>query len=428
VVVPHRFCRHRAFLPCAFLLFFCSVPAAAQTPPTAASQPAAQIKVFLDCESCFRDYLQEEVVFVNYVRDRLEADVHVLITVTETGAGGREYTAAFTGLGSLQGVDHTLRAVTTPSDTEDMIRRQLATTLRIGLLNYVTRGGVPQRLNVDVELGTEKQRPAVAGDRWNNWVFSVRASGSVEGEESQRQLQFGGSASADRITPEWKITIGAFYEHQREEFDLDEDEPVSVRRRESEVDTLVVKAAGEHWSFGGGSEIRSSTFDNVEFGVDGYGAVEFNVFPYSEYTRRQLRSQYAAGLRHARYYEETLFGELEETRPLHNISSTFEQRERWGSLHARIELEQYLHDLGKYRIEADGEISWRLARGLSLSAEGSASRIRDQLSLPRRGATEEEILLRLRQLASGYEYDFQISVTYTFGSIFSAIVNPRFGS
>ena len=54
--------------------------------------------------------------------------------------------------------------------------------------------------------------------------------------------------------------------------------------------------------------------------------------------------------------------------------------------------------------------------------------MRDQLSLPLRGATEEEVLLRLRRLQSGYEYGFGVSLTYTFGSIFSSIVNPRFGS
>jgi len=32
------------------------------------------------------------------------------------------------------------------------------------------------------------------------------------------------------------------------------------------------------------------------------------------------------------------------------------------------------------------------------------------------------------QLRSGYDYDFRLSLTYTFGSIYSAIVNPRFGS
>jgi hypothetical protein len=386
------------------------------------------LKVYLDCDDCFRDYLQAEVVFVDYVRDRKEADIHVLITRIQTGAGGLEYTAAFTGLGALQGADQRLRAVTTTSDTEDMIRRQLATLLRVGLLTYITRDAVPQRLEVDVELGTEQLRPAVAGDRWNNWVFSLRGSTSIEGEESQREFDFSGSASADRITPDWKITIGAFFEQSHEEFDLDEEAPVSVERHERELDVLVVKAAGEHWSIGGSSEIRSSTFDNYELSAEGYGSVEFNVFPYSAYTRRQLRTLYSLGLQHARYNEVTLFGKLEETLPRHEISTTFDQRERWGSLEARVEFSQYLHDVGLYRLETDGEISWRLARGLSVSAEGRVSRIRDQISLPSRGATPEEVLLRLRQLQSGYEYDFQFSLTYTFGSIFSAIVNPRFGS
>jgi len=62
-----------------------------------------------------------------------------------------------------------------------------------------------------------------------------------------------------------------------------------------------------------------------------------------------------------------------------------------------------------------------------VAAELNASRIRDQLSIPARGATDEEVLLRLRRLESGYEYGASFSMTYTFGSIFSSIVNPRFG-
>ena len=69
----------------------------------------------------------------------------------------------------------------------------------------------------------------------------------------------------------------------------------------------------------------------------------------------------------------------------------------------------------------------RVARGLSVAANVNASRIRDQLGLPARGATDEEILLRIRQLQTGYEYNFGVSLTYTFGSIFSSVVNPRFG-
>ena len=94
-----------------------------------------------------------------------------------------------------------------------------------------------------------------------------------------------------------------------------------------------------------------------------------------------------------------------ETRPLHEFAVTLDQRQPWGTMQVGMEWSQYLHDLSKYRLEVEGELSFRITRGLSVEIEGSASRIRDQLSLPRRGADPEEILLRLRELQSGYEVE-----------------------
>jgi len=387
----------------------------------------SQLKVFLDCENCYAGYLQTEVTFVDYVRDRTEAEAHVLITRAETAAGGFEYTFAFIGRGRFDSLNDTLKTVTESADSDDIIRRQLATSLRAGLLRFLTRDGVPPELKLEVTLGSEAERPAVAGDRWRNWVFSLQGSASVQGEESNRSRELGASVSADRITPDWKITLGFEIDHEHEEFDLDEDEPVSADRRERDFNWLVVKSLGEHWSLGARGEVESSTFDNTELAIAAAPAVEFNFFPYSQYTRRQLRAQYGAGVSSFRYYEETLYGQMEETLPDHELSLTLEQRERWGSIEASIEWSQYLHDLSKSRLEAMGELSLRLARGLSVAAEMNASRIRDQLSIPARGATDEEVLLRLRRLESGYEYSLSFNLTYTFGSIFSAIVNPRFG-
>ena len=399
----------------------------AQDPAASQQQATQQLRVFLDCGNCFSDYLRTEVTFVDYVRDRAEADVHVLITDTQTGSGGREYTGAFIGLGKYESRQHTIKAVTTTSDSEDVIRRQLANMLRLGLLNFVSHEGVPQRLEMEVDLGTEDRRPAVAGDRWNNWVFSLRGQASMDAEESSRQTQLSGSISADRITPDWKITFGAEIDHERERFDIDEDDPFEVERRERDFNWLVVKGLGEHWSIGARGDIESSTFENVKLGISASPAIEYNFFPYSAYTRRQLRILYSVGPRMVDYYEETLFEKTEETHVVHDLSGTFEQRERWGTLEARLEWSQYLHDVSFYRLEGNGEISWRLARGISLSADVNASRIRDQLSLPRRGATPEEILREVRELRSGYEFRLSVGVTYTFGSIFSSVVNPRFG-
>ena len=243
---------------------------------------AAQLKVFLDCEDCYADYLQTSVTFVDYVRDRTEAEVHVLITRAETAAGGFEYTFAFIGRGRFDGLSDTLKTVTETADTDDIIRRQLATSLRAGLVRFLTRDGVPPELKLEVTLGSEAERPAVAGDRWRNWVFSLQGSASVQGEESNRSRELGASVSADRITPDWKITLGFEIDHEHEEFDLDEDEPVSADRRERDFNWLVVKSLGEHWSLGARGEVESSTFDNTELALAAAPAVEFNFFPYSQ--------------------------------------------------------------------------------------------------------------------------------------------------
>jgi hypothetical protein len=58
---------------------------------------------------------------------------------------------------------------------------------------------------------------------------------------------------------------------------------------------------------------------------------------------------------------------------------------------------------------------------------GEFSRTRDQIYLPLGEATTEEILLRQRQLLTGYQYFFNFGFRYSFGSIYNNIVNPRFG-
>jgi hypothetical protein len=136
---------------------------------------------------------------------------------------------------------------------------------------------------------------------------------------------------------------------------------------------------------------------------------------------------YSVGAARASYYEETLFGKLSETLVGQELSTTYEQREPWGTLEGRVLASNYFPGFDKHRLEIDGEVDIRIARGFSINLEASASRIRDQLSLPRRDASAEEVLLRLRQLQSGFEARVEFGLEYRFGSQFAAIVNPRFG-
>ncbi len=400
-----------------------SVVAGEQSPP----QSNGRLKVYLDCNNCDGDFIREEVDIVEYVRDPAEADVHVIVTSSETGSGGREQSVALLGLGRFKGMDFKLRALSESADSDDTQRTRLATTITIGLLNYLASDGVKGGLTLEVEQTLQPGQGGPATDRWNFWVMSLQGSLAMTGEESSRELNLQGDLGADRITDDWKITLGAEIEYQREDFDLDEDEPVRAIRNERDFDGLVARSLTDHWSLGGRGSIDSSSFDNIALRFFGGPAIEYNLFPYSQYTRRQLRFGYAIGPYRARYTEETLFFKLSDTLVQQQASVTIDQREPWGSLQAELEYQTFLPQPSRYRLQLEADVNVRLARGLSLSIEGSTSRIRDQLSFPRRGVTAEEVLLRLRRLRSGYEYDFQLGLTYTFGSIFNTIVNPRFG-
>lgn len=62
-----------------------------------------------------------------------------------------------------------------------------------------------------------------------------------------------------------------------------------------------------------------------------------------------------------------------------------------------------------------------------MTVRGRFERIHDQLSLPSGGASLDEVLLRIKELETSYDYSFSLGFRYTFGSVYSNVVNPRFG-
>jgi hypothetical protein len=70
----------------------------------------------------------------------------------------------------------------------------------------------------------------------------------------------------------------------------------------------------------------------------------------------------------------------------------------------------------------------RIAKGLSISLYGSAAAIHDQLSLVKENIPLDQILLQRKQLATQFQYFTSFGLTYTFGSIYNNVVNPRFGN
>ena len=417
--------------------------AAAQTPPDPQAQQAApetvagqRFRVYLDCRgggpggSCFPEYLREQIRFVDFVQRPQDADVHVFGTSQTTGGNGREVVLRFVGVGRYEGIDRELKAITMAGDSENTRRDAVLRTALVGLLSYLAREGLPTEVDLSVNTVLSVETTASRSlqvDPWNAWVFSIRGSGTYSAEESRSTKTWNVSLSADRVTEDWAISFGSRWEERVQSFDVDDNETLDVTRVTKNANFFIAKSGGSHWSYGVKGRVSASTFGNEELAVEFFPVVEFNIFPYEEYSERQLRFQYGVGVVSATYNEVTLFGVTEETHPKHEASVDFDLRQPFGTLRAGFEYSQYLHDTSFYRMQVDGSLTFRVARGLSLSVNGSASRVRDQLSLPLDDATPEEVLLNIRELFSGFNVRITTSITYTFGSLFNNVVNPRFG-
>jgi len=67
--------------------------------------------VYLDGFRWDESYIKTEIPFVNYIRDRTLAHVHIMLSTQRTGAGGNEYTITFYGQHQFNNMSDTLKYV-----------------------------------------------------------------------------------------------------------------------------------------------------------------------------------------------------------------------------------------------------------------------------------------------------------------------------
>jgi hypothetical protein len=417
------------------IALLCIAPAAAP----AAGQAPDRLRVFVECGWCDQDFLRTELTWVDYMRDRADAHVHVLVTRQTTAGGGGLFTLEFIGARDFAGQVDTLQYTSGPNDSQDTRRRGLAQVIKLGLVPFAARTGMAERLNVTLATPPAGATPGAAGaavaaeappDPWNFWTFRVGFNGNSNGESNQGSSSLSGSVTANRTTADWKINLGTngSYNESRFEYAVGGQtvKTTSIRRNYG-GNALLVRSVTPHLSLGARASANTSTFGNTRLSLSLMPAVEYNIVPYAQSTRRSFTILYAAGVRHADYREITWFDEVEETRPQHTLGVSYTTRQPWGNVNVGLNGSQYLHDTGKYSAGLGGSTDLRLFRGFSFNVGGNYSRVRDQLHLPRRNLTEQEILLRQRAMATNYNYFIFGGISYRFGSIFSNVVNPRMG-
>ncbi len=384
------------------------------------------LKVYIDCNRCDIDFIHREIPYVNYVRDRQEAQVHLLITKQLTGSGGTEYRLNFIGLKEFDGINEETVYNSSPDETSDKTRRGYTRMISFGLMRYVATTPLVDGLNLQYSdsLGKISENQTVE-DNWKSWVFDIRVIGQLDEQESYSSISSESDLGARKITPDWKVEFGASYDQSNNKYRYDGEEYLSSKTSFS-IRNLTVKSLNDHWSLGARAGIYSSTYGNTLFSGSFAPAVEYNYFPYFESNRKQIRFQYRVGYGYVFYQDSTIYDKMEEGLFSHQLSVAADFRQPWGSINLSLQGSNYLHDFSKNSLKMWAGFYFRIFKGLSLSISGDAAVIHDQLSLTKGGATEEEILLRQKQIASQYDYSLKIGFSYTFGSIYNNVVNPRF--
>lgn len=380
--------------------------------------------LFLDCNHCNTSFLKENVTIVNYVRDKADAQIHLLITRAQTGSGGTEYTLSFIGKKEFEGKDNALVYVAQENNTQQETRSELAKRIKAGLISYVSQTPLIEQVGITFE-GEEENSSEKKQDDWNHWVFEIGASTDLNGEEQQSSLNLQGNISADRVTEDLKVELDASGSYQRDKFTLDDEDTTFTKNRKY-LNGLIVKSISPHWSVGGWVGFSSSTVRNIDSKLRISPSIEYNFYPYKEYNVHELSFLYGITPIYNSYRDTTIFNKTEELIMMQGMKVNYELMKPWGSVSTSLYGSHFLRDFSKNRLNLFGNLNFRLYRGLSLNISGRYSLINDQIAIPAEGITDEEALLRLRDRATSFRYQVKVGLSYTFGSIYNNIVNPRF--
>lgn len=379
------------------------------------------VNVFFDTQGIDVTHIRQEVKHINFARTSESANVHLLSTLERTGGSGRQYVFYFIGLREFEGLNDTLYYFSSPDKTGSEIRDEYTNMIRLGLARYLARGShvVDVKFNGETEMNYTPEQ-----DKWNNWVFGIHTRTNVNGEETEREFDFDIAIDVERITPGWRFEFDVDNNYDEDWYENDGDE-ITAKRTYQSFESLVVKSIGDHMAVGLKSGVSSSSYSNIKLNYWAFPAVEYNLYPYELSSRKQLRISYFLGYNGRQYMDTTMFNKLEEDLVRQTFAVAYKVQEKWGSAYTSLSGNTYFHDFNKNSLAIYSGLYLRVWKGLSFNVSGNYSIINDRLSILKSEATMEEILLKQVQQATAYRYQLQVGLSFTFGSLYNNVVNPR---
>ena len=349
----------------------------------------------------------------------------MFFTTQQNGSGGRSYDIEFIGKNELVGILDKFSFSTDTNMSSDDVRNRILKFIKLGLVRYWVKKGHSDNITISVNSPKKTEENTKEKDPWNYWVFRLNANGWFDGQESSKSSSFNFNVSAKRVTEKNKFSIRLGLSENKSTFSYDDEEIVSIQSSKYVNASDVISING-HWSLGAFARLGSSVYSNKDFYWSIKPAIEYNFFKYSESAKKQLTLSYKNGAVYNNYIERSVFGKDDEYLWEHELSLGGSVNQKWGSISGEASFEQFLQDTSLNALSFYIGTNIRLFKGFSLNLRGSYSITRNQIDLPVGDVSLEELLLQQQQLSSGYNYFVSVGFSYSFGSIYNTIVNPRF--
>jgi hypothetical protein len=396
--------------------------------------PKKRLNVFVDCSSSWCDltYIRTEITVVDFVIDRIAADVHVQLTTQNIGSGGEQFQLIFYGLNKYAGVKDTLRFETLPLATDAEERELLVKYLQAGLAPYIAKSGYLSELTITSKLKTDSsgktnQSNQNTKDKWNYWVFRAGTDGNFSSDQNYKSQNLNGRFSANRITDKSKILFSINGGENKNVFTIGADK-LKVKNHNLSFSHTYAKSISQHWTVGYDLSALQSTFSNIQTQFYASPGIEYNIFPYKSVNTKLLTIRYGLDVRRNQYYDTTIYNKKSEWLSGQNISANLSLNQKWGNISAGVTYRNFFNNWRFYNISFNTFMDVRLTGNLSFNIYAFPSIVRDQVFLPKGNASADDILSRRRQLQTNYNFFMGFGITYRFGSILNNFVNPRFNS
>ncbi len=388
------------------------------------------LKIFYDCQGddCDVTFIKQNLEYVQFMRDRKYADVHVLITTQRNGSGGNQTLLRFIGRNEFTHLSDTLTYNTDPTQTSDEKRRLQMKYVQIGLMRFFIEKGLIDKMNLTFEAQNKNtgEDETLKKDPWNYFVFKVSAGGWINGQETNSNTNANGSISIKRVTVKNKFSMynGLYINASKYTFGED---IITSYRQSIYTSMSDIISINNYWSYGFFGNVNNNIFSNYKLSTKLQGAIEYNIFPYTKSAVKQLSIGYRIGPTYNDYYDTTIYNKTEEVLVSHNVTLGGSVKQKWGSVSASVDYQNYFQDFNLNSFNFYLNFNVRLFKGFSWYLNGSYSINHNQINLRKpEGLTQDDLLLQQKQFKSGYNYWMNTGLSYSFGSIYNTIVNPRF--